>query len=358
MTPVPASNLEPGIETLQPETSPATQAPATDGLEEDELEDDLLNAFDDAPSRLDSPEPPAGTREISNSILTASPAPRSTNDSSASTLAAADSTSETCASSASAPTKRRLSDHDDDGSTPVESRSRPRKARKTSMEGAADVSKAVSNRKVKGRAAPGMLPVNPTSNSAMHPLSQCGIDKLWAVPIYNWFSQLDSLDSAWSRVVNGWLALEDADEFSGGRRLPGKDRPKAIATWIQYGRPAGYDPGDVGNLEVYKEKFWTWWILLQPTFRREHQESEGSATFLKQVSPPPTSKSAWKSLDITGVNGLTTALGGLCLWGLAVAKMPSGDFREREARENSKGRWLRAVSDVAFATEGVLASRS
>jgi hypothetical protein len=211
------------------------------------------------------------------------------------------------------------------------------------------------------RANKDMPAIIPSDISNFCPMPEAGRNAQWPIPIYNWFYQLDTLSPRWGSLVNSWLHLEELDEFGGSQRLGGKRggeyRPAVIGDWIQAGRTIDFKPQKFPPLREYEKTYWQWWRGLQHESRKVDELEDGEVIYLRQVPPPEGVQKPWRRVDVTGCNGLTSVLAGLCMWGLQIALLPSQDFRQRETRDENMHRWLRAIDDVRFAIDGILASR-
>jgi hypothetical protein len=204
--------------------------------------------------------------------------------------------------------------------------------------------------------------VQPSTDSGFSPLSELGKSSEWPIPIYNWFYQLHKLSPRWASLVNSWLHLEELDKFAGAQRLGGKKggdfRPKAVKDWILAARALDFMPQNFPTLEEYERTYWQWWRGLQHDFRKADQQEDGEVIYLKQVPPADSIKHPWRRVNVTGCNGLTSALAGLCLWGLHIRPLPSEDTKQEENRDDIVRRWLRAVGDVRFVIDQIISNRS
>ncbi|KAF8133501.1 hypothetical protein K438DRAFT_1551732, partial [Mycena galopus ATCC 62051] len=133
---------------------------------------------------------------------------------------------------------------------------------------------------------------------------------------------------AWAAAVEAWHALEEATGFqTAGQALPTAGRPDAVGWWVQRARndrrmPCRLDDKDKENeREDFYEQVVSWWISLNPAWRKEGLAVAADFDFkkhgLKQISGG----------DLTGLfpglNGMTSVLA--CLWWwYHLAGMPEG----------------------------------
>jgi hypothetical protein len=208
------------------------------------------------------------------------------------------------------------------------------------------------------RSHPGMPVVTPPDGSHFPLLSDAGKAAVWPIAIYNWLYQLDNLSPHWGSLVQLWLNLEELDGFAGTRFLGAKTRPADVADWIGAGRPQNFRPFKNPNddlrkqeekLEAYVRAFWKWWRKLQSWRKVRRDDIRGH---LELSSPPTHIQDPWGRIDITGVNGLTSALGALCIFALKIFQVPT------PRKDDFIHFWLQAVKDVKFVFRELIAART
>jgi hypothetical protein len=201
-----------------------------------------------------------------------------------------------------------------------------------------------------------MPPITPKDGSPFPHLSDTGKKAVWPIAIYNWLYQLDELSPHWASLIKLWLDLEELDRFAGTKRLKTKGRPAEVSGWVNSGRVQNYQPADDGhelgyweksqNFQRYRIAFRSWWGQLQPLWR-----NAGDGSHLQQDLPAPDIEHPWQAIDVTGLNGLTSVLAGLCIWALKIDQMPPSD------KDYFVGDWLQTVCDVRFVVGEVFAAR-
>ncbi|KAJ7858431.1 hypothetical protein B0H13DRAFT_1901814 [Mycena leptocephala] len=132
----------------------------------------------------------------------------------------------------------------------------------------------------------------------------------------------DGGEEEWMALTNLWYKLEASTNFTTGKSLPSKGRPRAVAWWIQRARK-GTPP--IADVEEFAEQWREWWRVLNPEWRvgdKGKMRREGG--------------SDWGALKVPGVNGLLSVL--MCLkWWKGVLAAGAGDSG-----------WKDAVDDVTW----------
>jgi hypothetical protein len=172
--------------------------------------------------------------------------------------------------------------------------------------------------------------------------------------IWPFFTRSEGMPSSYKNLVNAWLDLEVADDFSGEDHLGGTGRPKAVTEWIATARRPTSDTRHVGSLVTYEADFWTWWVGVQHEYRKEHRRDD-EVESLMQVAPPSTIPNPWRAIDTTGLNGLTNAVAAICFWAMKIHEQPATDYRSKQTRTKLEERWALAVADIHFVIDNVRA---
>lgn len=136
------------------------------------------------------------------------------------------------------------------------------------------------------------------------------------------------LGGKWRSLAAAWVEFEKRHGFKqNGSKLSTHNRPRIVADWIQRARSHKYRPS-LKNLEAFQNNFWTWWMSLQPDWRRV----EGSKVLERR------GEEDWDVLQCPGQNGVLSVIAALFFWGLEA--VGSGSAEEA---------WDVVVDDVLYA---------
>ena len=163
------------------------------------------------------------------------------------------------------------------------------------------------------------------------------------------FGKLSAIHPLWDELTGKWMMFEETKDYAGLSKITAGGRPECVTYWIRCARTANPNFAsknyDINNHSAYARMFWKWWITLQPEFRNENINEDGT---LKMVDPLPEDQDAWEPIAVSGVNGLVSVIAALFFWGIRVHGMPQQSYREEQAKTKSIGPWLGAVQDVIF----------
>lgn len=114
----------------------------------------------------------------------------------------------------------------------------------------------------------------------------------------------EDLGPQWTPLVDAWFKYEEKHAFGKGTQLGAQGRPWPIGRWIQLARKklTAEQARDAG-MDGFEDAFWSWWIGLQPTWRK--------------ISASATSREiggSWVEIDKHGVNGLLSVVAALYIW--------------------------------------------
>lgn len=152
----------------------------------------------------------------------------------------------------------------------------------------------------------------------------------WAVSLQLFCSI--TLGSEWDALLSNWVKFEEASGYQDGLRLGTKNRPRAIADWIQNARKPTFRP-EIKNIGSFSVQFNAWWTSLQPDWR-----TNGPDTVLLRDGED------WECLRRPGLNGLLSVIAALFFWGRAMQKLPA----------DAGATWLEAVDDVSYSIAQLL----
>ncbi|KIK60660.1 hypothetical protein GYMLUDRAFT_167501 [Collybiopsis luxurians FD-317 M1] len=150
-----------------------------------------------------------------------------------------------------------------------------------------------------------------------------------------------NLGGPYTAFVNRWSDLEQINGWkTRNSGLSKTNHPGELTTWIQYGRNKKkivIAPGQVGK---FAEEFWSWWIHLQPEWRKKGKDG--------LPLPVQEFEDNWKSLDHYGTNGWLSILACLRWWGESLSLTEDSEKKERVAD------WVSAIEDVSKMLEGLI----
>lgn len=136
-----------------------------------------------------------------------------------------------------------------------------------------------------------------------------------------------ALGDKYLRVLSLLCSLESAYNFVNKTRgFSTTNRPAELGKWVRDGRGRG-PPPVVTNPVQFGEKWWAWWVSLQPKCR-------GSSQPLKSVETTQDIS----CLSIAGANGMLGPVACLCWWGRALNESGAGGWTS----------WNEAIADITL----------
>ena len=138
----------------------------------------------------------------------------------------------------------------------------------------------------------------------------------------------------WAELLSSWLAFESVHGYTGNTQLSADKRPREIGDWIQRARKPQYRPSF--DLGVFEESFWSWWIALQPDWRK-----------IEKGTTSRTVEGNWDAIDKPGTNGLASVIAALFFWGFRLGN-----------NLDTHSSWNLARDDVAWVIQQLCAQRS
>ncbi|KAJ8481558.1 hypothetical protein ONZ45_g15277 [Pleurotus djamor] len=133
----------------------------------------------------------------------------------------------------------------------------------------------------------------------------------WFTRSFETFSSVDEGDygPTWMRLLDHWASLDaDASFEPNGLLLTAKSRPYEILYWIKSKHPLSR-PADIKDPVAFGEKWWAWWININPSWRRTKNGKS-----LKR-----SRSGLWEEdLPVTGLNGILSVIAGLWFWREAI----------------------------------------
>ncbi|KAJ6503626.1 hypothetical protein C8R45DRAFT_782409, partial [Mycena sanguinolenta] len=119
--------------------------------------------------------------------------------------------------------------------------------------------------------------------------------------------------AGWTGLLLLWWKREETAGFEGTTKLhPAKLRPKEVGDWVS--RARNHTP-QISDAVDFGERFWSWWIDINPSWRTKKQLMERK------------DEMSWNCIDYNGQNGFLNVL--MCLkWWRDAMGMPSPDWEE------------------------------
>ncbi|KAJ7173540.1 hypothetical protein C8R46DRAFT_1215472 [Mycena filopes] len=164
---------------------------------------------------------------------------------------------------------------------------------------------------------------------------------LWLTDAIAWLMQ-NELGPHYRALVNTLIELERRYDFVGGTTLlPKVHRPIPVNLWITGARGARLKfPPTISNHVAYAAQWNQWWDTLQPAWR-----VRGVDGFWK-VGREWGANDGWGKLEAPGANGCLSLVAALYIWGVY----------NRNDGPDVVEMWVRAVQDVTWMLEGLVAS--
>lgn len=140
-----------------------------------------------------------------------------------------------------------------------------------------------------------------------------------------------------TKLFDKLVRLEDASSFTNEKAALGcEHRPVEVHWWISRGRKG---KPTIPNLAAFITQWWSWWLALQPEWRRCQMPTLTARAIL-----PRTDDGSWDSLNKPGANGMLSVVATLKWWA-----------------DNTDGkdlRWQEAADDVMWVLDRLIATRS
>ncbi|KAJ7693270.1 hypothetical protein B0H16DRAFT_1751590 [Mycena metata] len=144
------------------------------------------------------------------------------------------------------------------------------------------------------------------------------------------------MDDIWNTLVGLWWEKEKVCGFAGPTRGYTEGRPIQVSEWVRYARKALVKPA-IDDVEAFGQKWWEWWILMNPNWRERSSFAPRTHPRLEQTA----GGEEWGAVDYSGPNGILNVL--ICLrW-----------WRDAMGPNDNEEYWVEAVEDVIWSLETI-----
>lgn len=152
------------------------------------------------------------------------------------------------------------------------------------------------------------------------------------------------IGSEYDKLIVLLIEFESTNHYTTQRssRFYTTDRPVEIKKWVSNARGRRGTVIEITDVSAYSERWWKWWISLQPNWRIYDKKGRPIVT-LQQNSPAD-----WTPLIVHGANGFLGVVASLYWWGFAIKAL-----NDKE-KEKYKKDWDKAIIDCKWVLRCIL----